>query len=260
MYTIEELIDIIQGDLTISCALPKALPDVEIRRLVENKAKPWFYQNYMYAVQKMYYYLDSTALTTDEYTKYRYITLPCEIQTITWIYPIRNISLFNLGINNPNLSINMGVTNQPYVSSYVTTIGDLGVYKAILANFSDMLNQFSKTTIRYQYNQMSNRLHLLGTNSRGDTGSINGSENMILECYANVEAEALYADPLFIKYITGLAKQQLGNLYGRFSFQLPGGVTYNTADLISQGKEEVTEVVDYIKGMTNASFFFMVKR
>ncbi len=260
MYTIEELIDVIQGDLTISCALPKALPDVEIRRLIENKAKPWFYQNYMYAVQKMYYYLDGAALTSDEYTKYRYITLPCEIQTITWIYPIRNISLFNLGINNPNLSINMGVTNQPYVSSYVTTIGDLGVYKAILANFSDMLNQFSKTTIKYQYNQMANRLHLLGANSRGDSGNINGTENMIIECYANIEAEALYADPIFIKYVTGLAKQQLGNLYGRFDFVLPGGVKYNAADLIAQGKEEVTEVVEYIKGMTNASFFFMVKR
>ncbi len=260
MYTIEELIDVIQGELTVSCALPKSLPDIEIRRIVENKAKPWFYQNYLYAVQKIYYFLDGAALDSDEYTKYRYITLPCEIQTITWIYPVRNISLFNLGINQPNLSVNLGVTNQPYLSSYVTTIGDLGVYKALLGNFSDMLNQFNKTTIKYNYNQMSNRLHLLGVNSRGDTGNLNGKENMIIEAYANIEAEALYADPQFIKYVGGLAKQALGNLYGRFDFNLPGGTKYNTADLKAEGKEEVLEVTEYIKGITSSGWFFMVKR
>ena|ERR1035437_5451519 len=160
MYTIEELIDVVQGELTVSCALPKALPDTEIRRIVENKAKPWFFQNYQYAVQKMYYHLDAAAFTTDEWTRYRYLMMPEDIQSVTWIYPIRNISLFQLGINSPNLSVNMGVTNQPYLSSYVTTIGELGVYKAILDNFSDMLNQFSKTTIRFNFNQMAHRLHL----------------------------------------------------------------------------------------------------
>lgn len=263
MYTIEELIDIVQGELTMSCALPKALPDVEIRRIIENKAQPWFYQNYQYAVQKMYYHIDAAAFTTDEWTRYRYIQLPCEIQTITWIYPIRNISLFNLGINSPNLSINMGVTNQPYVSSYVTTIGDLGVYKAILSSFSDMLNQFSKYTIKFHYNQMANRLNILGTSGRGDGNTLGNdgmSENMIVECYANIESEALYCDPQFIKYVTGFAKQQLGNLYSRFDFTLAGGVKYNSSDLVAQGKEEILEVVEYVKGQSTTGWFVMTKK
>jgi hypothetical protein len=250
MYTIEELIDLIQQDLTVGCALPKLLPDTEIRRIVETKAMPWFFQNYQYAVQKMYYFLSKDAWSSDEWTKYKYLKLPCEIQTVTWIYTIRDTSLFTLGINAPNLSINMGVTNQPYLSSYVTTIGDLGVYKALLDSFGDMLDQFSKFTVRHHYNQMTNRLNVL-TKIEG---------NMILEAYANVESEALFADTNFIKYTTGLAKQQLGQLMGRYDFTLPGGVKFNSEGLITEGKENVTEVVEMINGQSKAGFFFMIKR
>lgn len=259
-YTIDELIDVVQGELTISCALPKLLPDLEIRRIIENKAAPWFYQNYYYAVQKIYYYIDKRAFTTDEYTKYRYISLPCEIQTISWIYETRDRSLFSVGINAPNLSINLGVTNQPYLSSYVTTIGELGVYKTVLDSFSDMLDVLSKYTVKFHYNQMNNRLNIL---SGGNSVSSNVGyhyESMILEAYANVENEALFADPMFVTYVTGLAKQQLGALMTRYNFNLPGGIQYNGDALISEGKEEMQRIIDEIKGQSNSSWFVMVKK
>jgi len=259
-YTVDELIDVIQGDLTISCALPKLLPDLEIRRLIENKALPWFYQNYYYAVQKIYYYIDKRAFLTEEYTRYRYITLPCEIQTISWIYETRDSSLFNIGINAPNLSINMGVTNQPYLSSYVTTIGELGVYKTILDSFSDMLDILSKYTVKFQYNQMNNRLNILSGGNAVVSTVGNHYESLILEAYANVENEALFADPMFITYVTGLAKKQLGNLMTRYDFTMPGGIKYNGDSLISEGNDEVQDVVDQIKGQSNSAFIVMVKR
>lgn len=262
-YTIDELIDVIQGELTISCALPKLLPDIEIRRIIENKALPWFYQNYHYALSKIYYYVDRRAFTTDEYTKYRYITLPCEIQNIIWIKEIRNINMFNLGVNAPNLSINLGVTNQPYLSSYVTTIGELGVYKTILDSFSDMLNKLSKYTVKFHYNQMNNRLNILSgeTLTQNDLGGMRGYhyKSLIIEAYANVENEAVFADPMFITYATGMAKQQLGNLMTRYNFNLPGGITYNGAELISEGKEEMQRVIDEIKGQSNSAWFIMKK-
>ena len=131
-YTIDELIDLVQNELTISCALPKTLPDANIRQVIETRALPWFYRNYQYAVQKIYYFIDKRAFFTEEYTKYNYVTVPCEIQTVVYLYEVRNESLFQLGINTPNLSVNLGVTNQPYLSSYVTTIGELGVYKTMI--------------------------------------------------------------------------------------------------------------------------------
>ena len=50
-FTIDEFIDQIQTELTISCALPKTLPDANVRQIIEARALPWFYRNYQYAVQ-----------------------------------------------------------------------------------------------------------------------------------------------------------------------------------------------------------------
>lgn len=249
-YTIEEMIDSIQSELTISCALPKTLPDEAIRTIIEKRALPYFYRSYQYAVQKIYFLIRKEAFEQEEFTRYNYVTVPSEIQSVTYLYEVRNASLFQLGINTPNLSVNLGVTNQPYLSSYVTTIGELGVYKTILDTMSDMLNQLNKFTLRYQFNQLNSRLHIL----------TNVKYNVVMEAYANIPAENLFRDDLFFKYVTGYSKIQLGNLVGRYDFQLPGGVKIQASDLVSQGKEEVKEVEDYISSMSNSSFFFMVKK
>ena len=97
---------------------------------------------------------------------------------------------------------------------------------------------------------MMNRLNIL---TRVD-------HSLILETYANVPAENLYADTYFVKYVTAWAKYQSGNLLGRYDFQLPGGIKFNSADLISQGKDEMKEVEEDIKNMSNSSWFVMVKK
>jgi hypothetical protein len=146
--------------------------------------------------------------------------------------------------------VNLGVTNQPYLSSYVTTIGELGVYKTVLDSMSDMLNQLNKYTLKYHFNQLNHRLNIL-TNVKYD---------VIVEAYANIPKENLFKDDLFFKYVVGYAKIQLGNLVGRYDFQLPGSVKINASDLVSQGKEEVKEVEDEVKGMSTSSFFILVKK
>jgi hypothetical protein len=250
--TIEEFIDIVQNDISISCALPKNLPDVDIRRIVETLALPYFYRTYFYAVQKVYYLINCKAFQTEEFTKYRYVTLPCEIVSVPYLYQTRNLNLFQVGLNAPNLSVGLGTTNQPHLTSFVTSIGDLGVYKTILDSFSDMLNQLSKFTLRFHYNYLTRRLNILTNISES---------HVIVEAYAAIPPEYLFNDDLFVKYVTGKAKVSLGNMYNRYEFTLPGSVKINGADLISQGKEEVKEVEEEIKAMSNNSgFFFSVKR
>lgn len=248
--TIEEFVDRIQTEISVSCALPKTLPDANIRQIVESRALPWFYRNYQYAVQKMYFLIKKEAFFTEEFTRYNYVNVPCEIQSVTYLYEVRSASLFQLGINTPNLSVNLGVTNQPYLSSYVTTIGELGVYKTILDSMSDMLNQLNKYTLKYNFNQLNHRLHIL-TNVKYD---------VIMEAYANIPQENLFNDDLFYKYVVGWAKVQLGNMVSLYDFTLPGSVKINGANLITQGQAEVKEVEEEIKGQSNSSFFFMVKR
>ena len=206
-YTIEEIIDLVQTELTIACSLPKTLPDASIRQIIEARALPWFYRNYQFAVQKMYFFIHQDAFHTEEWTKYRFVEVPCEIQSVIYLYEVRGDSLFQLGINTPNLSVNLGVTNQPYLSSYVTTIGELGVYKTMLDNISDMLNQLNKYTLKYHFNQLNHRLHIL----------TNVKYNVIMQAYANIPPENLFRDDLFFRYVVGYSKIQLGNMVGLLS-------------------------------------------
>lgn len=249
--TIDEFIDLIQTEISVSCALPKTLPDANLRQLIETRALPWFYRSYQYAVQKIYYLIRKEAFYSEEFTKYNYVNVPCEIQSVVYLYQVRGASLFSLGLNSPNLSVNMGATNQPYLSSYVTTIGELGVYKTLLDNMSDMLNQLTKFTLKYSFNQLNHRLHIL---TKVNT-------DVIIEAYANIPQENLFKDDLFFKYSVGLAKVQLGNMMGLYDFTLPGGVKINHANLISQGQTEIKEVEEEIKGMNSGqSWFVMVKK
>ena len=248
--TIDEFIDLVQTEISVSCALPKTLPDANLRQIIETRALPYFYRWYQYAVQKIYYLIKKEAFFTEEFTKYNYVNVPCEIQSVVYLYEVRSASLFQLGINSPNLSVNLGVTNQPYLSSYVTTIGELGVYKTLLDNMSDMLNQLNKYTLRHSFNQLNHRLHIL-TKVKHD---------VIIEAYANIPQENLFKDDLFFKFCVGWAKVQLGNMMGMYDWTLPGGVKINHANLITQGQAEIKEVEEEIKGQSNSSWFVMVKR
>jgi hypothetical protein len=247
---IEQFIDYVQSDITVFGTLPKNLPDVSIRQFVETRAMPWFYQNYQYAVSKMYYFIDKALFQTEQYTNYKYVELPCDIQSITWIYKMTNSNLLQLGINVPNLSVNLGVTNQPYLSSYVTTIGELGVYKTLIDNMADMLNQLNLYTVKFHFNQLSHRLNIL----------TNVEHHLILETYVNIPPENLFSDQYFIRYVTAWARTQQGRMLGTFDFTLPGGTKYNTADMISQGNEEMKAVEDEIKNMSSSSWFYMIKK
>ena len=248
--TIEEFVDLVQTEISVSCALPKTLPDANVRQIIETRALPWFYRSYQFAVQKIYYLIRKEAFSSEEFTKYNYVSVPCEIQSVVYLYEVRSASLFQLGINTPNLSVNLGVTNQPYLSSYVTTIGELGVYKTMLDSMSDMLNQLNKYTLKYSFNQLNHRLHILT--------KIN--YDVIIEAYANIPQENLFKDDLFFKYVVGWSKVQLGNMLGMYDFSLPGGIKINHANLITQGQAEYKEVEEEIKGQSNSNWFIMVKK
>lgn len=109
--TLEMLIDYVQADLTISGLMPKVLPDLEIKRIITENGLEWFYKNYQLAVMKSYYKLDREFIRSEEFTRLGYIVLPEEVENITRIVEIDNPSLFRIGIQAPNLSINFGVTN-----------------------------------------------------------------------------------------------------------------------------------------------------
>jgi len=245
--TIEQLIDIVQAELTVSGLFPKTLPDQEIYRLIKEHALEWFYKNYHYAVIKSYFYMSKECLKTELYTQYRYFVLPEEVESLTRMVKIDDPSLFRLGIQAPHLSINLGVTNQPFLTSFVTTAGDLGVYRSVISAFSDELNKMNKNTLKYDFNHHNHRLQIL---THVDT-------DLILEVYIRIEQEDLFDAQLFKDYVIGLSKVRLGETLGRFSFNMPGNFQYQAQDVIAQGEKLLESVKEKIKGETQAGWFIM---
>jgi len=248
--TIEMLVDFVQADLTFSGLMPKVLPDLEILRIVKEKAMQWFYKNYQWAVIKSYYRLDRAFINSDYYTNYGYLVLPEECENVVKIFNIDDPSLFRIGIQAPNLSINFGVTNQPYLTSFVTNVGELGVYRQILSAFSDELNKLSKLYNKFSYNIEAHRLHLLGE-VRND---------LMLEVYVRIGQDELFNSQLFKDYVVGLSRVRLGEALGRLNFNMPGNFQYNASDIISQGQDLIDKTVEEVKAQSpNSSFFIMAK-
>jgi hypothetical protein len=245
--TIEQLIDIVQADLTLSGLFPKVLPDTEIYRIVKEHALEWFYKNYQFAVMKTYYYMNKNCFNTEQYTKFKYFVLPEEIESIVRIVKIDDPSLFQLGIQAPHLSINLGVTNQPFLTSFVTTAGDLAVYRSVISAFSDELNKMTKNTMKFDYNHINKRLHILT--------SVN--TDLVFDVYIRIEQEELFDFQLFKDYVIGLSEVRLGEAIGRFNFNMPGNFQYNAADMIAQGEKKIEAVKEKIKGETQSGWFFM---
>lgn len=248
--TIEQLVDYVQGDLTFSGLMPKVLPDLEILRIVKEEALEWFYKKYQFAVIKSFYRLDKSFINSEEYTAMGYITLPEEVENVTRIVEINNPSLFRIGIQAPNLSINFGVTNQPYLTSFVTNVGELATYRQILSSFSDEINKLARNYTKFSFNQINKRLNILD--------EIRSS--FMLEVYIRIQQEEIFANHLFKKYVKSLSKVRLGEALGRLNFQMPGGFQYNQSDIISQGQSELEKVIEQIVGESpNTSFFIMSK-
>jgi len=248
--TVEMMVDYVQADLTFSGLMPKVLPDSEILRLIKEKALEWFYKNYQLAVMKSYFKLDKNFLKHEFYTRLGYIIMPEEVENVVRIVEINDPSLFRIGIQAPNLSINFGVTNQPYLTSFVTNVGELGVYRQVLSAFSDEINKMSRNYTKYTYNPVNHRLNILDE-VRCD---------FMLEVYVRIEQEEVFNNQLFKDYITALGRIRLGEALGRMTFNMPGNFQYNAADLISQGDALLTKTEESVKVQSPNSSFFIMKR
>lgn len=255
---LEELINDVQNYLTFSGAMPKQLPDAEIRRIIETDAKTWFHQHHYLATLKEYLYIPRDAFKVDKYTGYKYIELPCNVEFVTWLYQVNDLSLFSFGVNAPNLSVNLGVTNQPYLSSITTTVGELGVYKVIIDGFADMLNQLTKHTLKYSFNIASKQLNILtsmGTNPYEDSLTA-----LVAEVYTQLADEDLFDLDHFRKYVRYKAGERLGSMLQRYDFMLPGGSKINGNLILTEARNDMKTLEEEIKKNTVNATIVMVKR
>lgn len=245
--TIEEIIHAVNQELTVSGKVQKDIPDVEIRRII-NEALDWFYWNYPYALYKTYYFVPNEKILKQPHiSNTGYVELPDCINNVIYVYAPNRNDLFQLGVYAPDLRIGLGVTSQPYLTSYITSIGELTVTRTAIQSFGEVLRRLTRTTIKWDYDNAGKTLHLLSNLPPQ-------SHDIVLECYKKSEPEHLFEDNYFRRYVFAYGKKQLGMILARYDFQLPGNFKVNYDTILRYADEELREVKDEIKAMSKSTF------
>lgn len=252
--TIEQLVDLVQSKLTFSGSIPCYVKNEEIERIIQMDALPYFYNRYKHASTRSYFYVPKTALQDVAGSNsggHKCVQLPDYIRQVAWVYGVNDGTAFQLGMSAPAISVNTGATNQPYVSSFMSTIGEMSLYRLVVQGFSDTLQQLNKSTYKKDFNINTKVLTLL---TKPD-------KNLILEAFENISPEYLFADSYFLNYVVACAKITLGNLLTLFDMPLAGDVKINGEKIGTQGEAEKTKIEEEIKLMNESTMFMRtVKR
>lgn len=242
--TLDELIDVVRNNVTLNCKLPYTLGNANIERIIKFDALRWFYREYKYALQRTYYYVDLQSFWKNTSVDIKFITLPDEIEAVRWIYLVSYNDMRNLGYILPNGSISLGQTSTPFVASL--NAGEYAQSFAVMQSLQDAISTFSKNTVKFYFDPNSKRFEI----------QTSLQHNLILEVYAHIPEEALFGDPYFIKYVTGMAMLDYATELSFTDMTLAGNTKINTDRIYDRGDKMVEEVKEYIKGITRGSFFF----
>jgi hypothetical protein len=262
--TQSELVQEIKDALSFSCALPYSLNDQEIERIIK-RAKAWFYDNYQYAVEERIFVLGKGIFAHPEFRATRQLTLPDSIITV---YEVRDVGGSGIG-GSPDKDFGDSklLGSELLLSPF---IGDNLVYRTVMYSYFDLARAYLLATYAFKWNKNSKRLTILGRDpSRsglGNSGSANsnlangfasgnGGYDISVRCFVAIGDEYLFNDELFVRYVIGKSKSALGKMLGTFTYNLPGGVTVNSSELVSTGDAEVQEVMDMINGENSPSYF-----
>jgi hypothetical protein len=243
VLSLEELIDVVKQQVTLNCKLPQTLSDIQIERIVRTDALRYFYDQYKFAVQKTYYYVDIQSFWKNRTTGAAFIQLPDEIRAIRWIYFVGYRDMHNLGFLLPRNSMSLGQTTQPFVASI--NVGEFAQSVAVMQSLQDSIASFAKNTAKHSFNKNTKRLEIHTSNQY----------NYILEVYATIPEEYLFGDNYFIKYVTGKAMMEYSIDLSFTTQQLAGNTQISTDRIYDRGEKMVTEVEEYIKSITRTSFF-----
>jgi len=264
---LDTLIKEINDELTIACQVPFTVPKKEIARIVK-RAKDYFYKIYEDSVEEMYIALPASAWDnggfsdginnkSDTLSKSNLqsnrgvVSMPHGVYSVNNVFEIGGFSGEDGGFGSrsfsagdPDLSIDKFI----YDDLYGAGIGSENLmYYVINEKFIDNARQALQPQISYNYNRLSHKLRFMGELPK---------HTVIFQIYSKISDCYLFQDEVFIRYCTAKAKTQLARILGTFNYNLPGNITINFDLVLSEGQEELTQIIEEIKGDEGVDYFF----
>lgn len=238
--TENQLVQEIQNEITQSCALPYALPEPEVKRIIK-RAREYFYINYQYAVEQRYLALPLVIFQHPEFKKTRMIQLPdCFVS----VYDIREVSGGGfLGNPDRDFADSKLLGAEIFLSPFQ---GDNLVYRTAMYSYFDLARAFLLETVAFKWNYNTRRISILGRNPFQD---------LVARVMTKIPEDSLYDDELFVRYCLAKAKISLGRTLQIFNYNLPGGVTINFEGIKADGIAEMEQIMAQIDGENMPDWF-----
>lgn len=234
----------VQDEVTVSCALPFAIPVERIPSFIIQAAQ-WFWMNDDYSVEeRMYFVNNSDICTSDKLNKI--IKLPQQIMAVQGVYKIKSglkygamgdFSIERMMMSSYSMFGGAGVVGGGFVGTngmtgYTLTDVVTALYEV------DTFNQTLNAPLTFNYNKFSNKLVLLGDL---------GGQNLLINCWTRCKIQELYNNYYFFRFVVCLVKRSLSTIYGSFEFKLPGGVTINYSNFSEEASTELDEIKEWVK-------------
>lgn len=238
--TEKQLIQEINNEIQLSCALPYALPEAEVKRII-NRAKEWFWVNYQWAVEEKLMPIPREVFEHEHFRSTRFIQLP---DCVVSVYEFREITGMGI-IGNPDrdFSDSKLLGAEIFLSPFQ---GDNLVYRTAMYSMFDLAKAYLLETIAYKYNRNTKRMSVLGRNPFRDT---------FVRVAAKIPDESLFDDEIFVRYCLAMAKINLGRILQLFNYNLPGGITVNFDTTKQDGIQEMEQIKAQIDGENTADWF-----
>lgn len=244
-------LDEIADELTGACMIPINLPKKEVLNIMK-RAKKWFYKNYEYSVKENYYRIPVSVFDTSYFKQHRALHLPdAGVDGGGMVYSVYGLYDLASGWNTPGGGMDLrfesgadfALERMLFRNVYDGDGGARGAeelqYYVINQSLVDLSRQIMENPISFHYSQLTGELKFMGDTPKGD---------VVLEVYETIPDCALYSDEIFFRYVSAKVKQSLGAKLGVFKFSLPGNVEFDYSEIKSMGDEELSEVIEEIKG------------
>ena len=269
---LDELIKLINDDLTIACQIPFTVPKKELNNIIQ-RAKKYFYKIYEDSVEQMYIALPAGALQVPAFKQgvpygtgqdkqvitnkanidnpRGIVKMPSRVYSVNDVFEIGGFSGEDGGFGSMSFNaddVDFSIDKFFYDDVYGAGIGSENLmYYVVNSLFMDNARQVLLPQISYTFNRLTKKFRFQGELPKGA---------VIFEIFSTISDCALFEDEAFQRYVIGQAKIQLSRILGTFSFNLPGNITINYDMISSEGREEVDRVVEEIKGDEGVDYFF----